>query len=106
MSLYFLQEKKSLLEAPQQSFVYVSLTISVLLLCSYLELQERLRIYLAFQASVVDAGKGRKEWEQWRRRVIELTVSTTFPFHFNDTKLYEQNHYLHFQVMEIEEQKV
>lgn len=63
MSVYFLQERKGLLVASQYYFVYVLLDISVLLSCGHLELQGRLSIYLAFQVSVVGAGKGERDWE-------------------------------------------
>jgi len=38
MSVYFLQERKMLLDAPQQPFVYVSLAIRILLSGGHLEL--------------------------------------------------------------------
>lgn len=63
MSVYFLQERKSLLVAPQHYFVYVLLDISMLLSCGHLELQGRLSICLTFQASVVGAVKGERDWE-------------------------------------------
>lgn len=63
MSIYFLQERKTLLDAPQQPFVYVSLAIRILLSCGHLELQGRLTMYLVLQAAVADAGKGDWDWE-------------------------------------------
>ena len=63
MSVYFLQKRIILLEAPQQSFFYVSLAISVLLSYSHLEFHGRLSVYLNFQASVIDAGKEERDWE-------------------------------------------
>lgn len=60
MPVCFLEERKALLEVPQQCFVYVSLAISMLLSFGYLELQGRLSMYLAFQTSALDAGEGER----------------------------------------------
>jgi hypothetical protein len=60
----FLQERKTLLEAPQPSFVYVSLTVSMSLSYGHLKLQGKPGKCLAFQAIVVDAGKRNREMDE------------------------------------------
>ena len=86
MSVYFAEKGKTLLEAPQQSFVYVSLAISMLLSCDYFELQGGL------------FGFSRLRYRcRWGRRTLRTDVglfsprsmSATFPFYLiNRTTLY------------------